>query len=96
MTDLDNNLLANYGINIPEEDKEEFFKQLGERLEEAVGLAIIEKLSDDKAKELMELTDSADDNAVAEWLKVNAPDYDDIADRELDLLLTEVAESLAK
>lgn len=90
---IDDGLLTAYGITLADEDKPAFFARLDQLLEEAVGLAIIEKLSDEKAKELMDLTENADDETVAAWLKENAPDYDEVVDQELDTLLKEVAET---
>jgi hypothetical protein len=96
MKTVDDNLLASYGIVLTDEEKPEFYKQLGERLEELVGFAIIEKLDDDKAKELMDLSNEAEDEVVASWLQQNVPDYEDIANEELDTILREVAEAQAE
>lgn len=93
---IDDTTLASYGITVSDEDKPEFFKQLSENLEELVGYAIMEKLNDEDAQELMNLTKAGDQQAVAAWLQTHLPEYQQITEAELDRLLKEVAEVQAK
>lgn len=93
---IDDTALASYGIVVSDEDKPSFYKHLSENLEELVGYAVLDRLSDEEAKELMDLTKAGDNEAVAQWVQAHVPDYEEITRHELDTLLKEVAEAQAK
>jgi hypothetical protein len=90
---LDKTLFTSLGINLPKDQAEAFEKHFLETLEERVGLAIFDLLSDEEAEELIRLQDKADETTVTNWIKTNVPEYEDIVKDEFDILMGEVAEN---
>lgn len=88
---LDDNFLASLGLNLPEAEAETFKAHFLETLEERVGLAIFDLLSDEEAEELLSLQDN--DEASSAWIKQHVPDFEDIVQDEFDILMGETAEN---
>ena len=88
-------LIASTGIVLSEDQSEAFLKYMNALLEEKVGQAIVENLSDDELEELADLQESGKDDEVQTWLETNVPDLDEIAKDEIDILLGEATKHLA-
>lgn len=96
MITIDDAMLAAHGINISEDDKSAFLEQLQDKIEEQVGLAIVASLKDDDAKRLLEYTSTASDQDVTTWLQTNVPNYEQIVQKEVETVLSDVAASQTK
>ncbi len=96
MFTIDENTLAAHGIRIPEDDKETFMQHLQAQVEEQVGLAVIEKLNDEDAKQLLELTNGASQDEASVWLQQHMPNYEQVVQQEVDTILNDVAASQAE
>ncbi len=94
MVTIDEQMLADHGIQLPQDGADEFLDQLQAQVEERVGMAIIEKLDDDHAKELLKMTEAgADADQIADWLTQNMPDYEAVVDQAVDEILDDVADN---
>lgn len=89
---LDTNILQALGINLSGAELEKFQQHFSDTLDERVGLAIFDQLSDTEAEELIALQDSSDGTKINTWIKAHVPDYEEIVRTEYDLLVGEVAE----
>ena len=96
MVTIDENMLTAHGVKIPEGDAEEFLTQLKQRVEEQVGLALIEKLNDEDAKQVLQLSAAGKEEEVTAWLQQHVPNYDEVVQKEVDMLLDDLAASMAK
>ena len=93
MIQIDDAMIAAHGIKIADEDKPAFLEQLQAQVEEQVGLTIIAKLKDEDAQHLLELTRSASEADVTAWMEANVPDYQQVVEKEVDTVLTDIAGS---
>jgi len=83
--------LTSMGINLPEDKMAEFQAHFAETLEERVGLAIFDLLSDEEAEELLSLQDN--EEASSEWITSHVPDYEEVVQDEFDILMGEIAQN---
>ena len=91
MITIDNNLLTSIGITLPANEEAAFLDYMYTTLEERVGNAITELLSDDEFDELMDLELTADDTTIEAWIKRHVPDYVSIIQDEFEILMGELA-----
>lgn len=68
-------------------------KDLEQQLHERVGAALLELLDDEEAKEFIALSEAGDDDATESWINTHIPDYEDVVQDEVDILLGEIAQS---
>jgi hypothetical protein len=85
--------LREVGINLDGKDVAALLAHLNETLEERVGTEITDALDDDKLQTLLDLQETASDEEVGSWMKANVPDFEDIVQDEIDILLGELAEN---
>lgn len=75
MFQLDDNFLKDLGLEqLPEEQKRAFLQHIYEELELRVGTKLSDGLSDQQLDEFEGIIDRKED-AVAQWLTANAPNY---------------------
>lgn len=75
MFQLDDNFLKDLGLEqLPEEQKQAFLQHIYEELELRVGTKLSDGLSDQQLDEFEGIIDRKED-AVAQWLAANAPNY---------------------
>ena len=86
-------LLAEAGVDIPEDQVPSLLEELNEELEERIGEEITNALEDDQLEELVKLQESASDEDVSAWLQTHVPELEQIIQDELDILLGEIAEN---
>jgi hypothetical protein len=86
-------VLKDFGISLEGEDKFSLLAHLNDSLEERIGVRIMESLSDEKLKTLLDLQEHATDDEVGKWIANEVPDLHDIADYEINNLLIELAKS---
>lgn len=85
-------LLATTGIAIPEEQVSPLLDHLNELLDERVGTAIVESLSDEQIDELASLQETASEDDIQTWMESHVQDMPAIVQDEIDILLGETAE----
>ncbi len=89
-TKLDKQFLTDVGITgLSDEEVTQTLQSLAETLEMRVGMALASQLSDE---ELKKVPDEIDEN----WLAENIPDYQTIADREINAMKDELTKSVAE
>ncbi len=86
-------LIESLNINLSGQDAETLLTHLNETLQERVGAEITESLGDEQLKDLLDVQEKGDNQAVAVWLQANVPELEAIVQDEVDILLGEVASS---
>ena len=85
-------MLTNLGINLEGQDVASLLSHLNDTLEERVGSEITDSLDEAQLKVLVEMQDKAGDEEIGEWLAKNVPDFEQIVQDEIDIILGELAE----
>lgn len=85
--------LKRLGINLEGKDIASLLSHLNETLEERVGAEITDALDNTKLQVLVDLQEKATDEEVGEWLRTNVPEFEQIIQDEVDILLGELAEN---
>ena len=85
--------LNEIGIDLTGQDKLALLAHLNDTLEERIGVEITESLDDDQLKELLDLQESGNDEAITSWLETHVPDLQDIVADHVAVLLGELAEN---
>jgi len=81
---LDEELLNELGFgDFPEEEKEAILTKMMQALEMRMGMRIAEILSNEQLVEFNKLTGAGKDAEAQQWLKDNVPNYEEIANEEL-------------
>ena len=86
-------MLNELGIDLEGQDKIAFLAHINEKLEEEIGAEITESLDDEQLKELLELQDSGDEEAVEKWLEEHVPELPEIVQDNTAILLGELAKN---
>ncbi|EDK72734.1 hypothetical protein TM7_0106 [candidate division TM7 genomosp. GTL1] len=86
-------VLESLGVNLDDEAKQLLAQHSYEQLQERIGGAIAELLSEDEAKELADLSQNADDATLQTWLEAHVPDYQAVIQDETTILLAELAKN---
>lgn len=81
------------GIATDNVDSDVLIDHLNEQLVERIGIEIAEQLEDEKLVEYIKFQETASDEAIERWLQDNIPDFQDIFQDEIDILLGELAEN---
>lgn len=94
MTDfkLHKQFLTNLGVNLTDDELTVLAEHIESTLSERVIDEIVLLLDDDQAAELASLKD-ADNSIVESWLDQNVTDLKEIIEDEVDIMLSELAES---
>ena len=95
MITIDQMTLNNLGIDLGNSTND-FLKHVEDQLEERVGVAVTELLSDKQLKELVQITESGKNDDAQTWIATQIPDYKDLVQVEVDILLGEIAASKQK
>ena len=85
--------LKKLGINLEGQDVASLLVHLNETLEERVGAEITDALEDDQLQVLVDLQANASDEEVGAWLQTNVPEFEQIVQDEIDIVLGELAEN---
>lgn len=84
------NLIA-LGIKLGDQDVNSLITHLNETIEERIGVEITESLSDEQLDEMVELQQTADDQQLGEWITRNVPEYLQIVQDNIDIVVGELA-----
>ena len=91
MLHIDDALLERIGLgDLPADAKEAHKKLLGEKVELAVLMRLLPRMSDEQLYDREQLKDAPEHYRLA-WLHINFPDYLQIAGEELQRLAEELA-----
>ena len=85
--------LNKVGVDLEGKDTASLLAHLNETLEERVGAEITEALDDSQLQVLLDLQEKASDEEVGQWLQANVPEFEQIIQDEIDILLGELAEN---
>ena len=82
------------GIKLPDDQIEALIQHVEDTVNERIGEEIVDSLDDDQLKELVKLQDSgASDDEVVQWIKERIPDYDEIIEDNVRIVLGELIEN---
>lgn len=84
--------LNEMGIILDAEKMTSLLSHLDDELNERVGTALLEELSSEQVDEYNKLSETADEVQIGEWLSSKIPDYKQIVQDEIDIMLGSVAE----
>jgi hypothetical protein len=86
-------LLASTGINIPEDQVDEYLELMNDQLAERIGESIVESLDEETVEKLAEMQESASDEELNTWMQANIPQLSDIIQQEIEIILGDAAEN---
>ena len=81
------------GINLGDEDVDSLITHLNETVEERIGTEITEYLDDSQLEELVKLQESASDDEVGAWIAKTVPEFEQIVQDNIDIVIGELASS---
>lgn len=91
---LDDQTLKELGLDgFSETEKNAILKRIYESLELRIGSRIAQKVSEEELKKFTEMTEQGKDEEAAQWLKEQVPEYQDIANEELDKIKQEIKDT---
>lgn len=83
--------LALIGIQLADADADTLIEQFNSTLQERIGTEVTNILDDNQLKELVDVQESGNTQAVQDWLVANVSDLQEIAQDEYDILMGEIA-----
>jgi len=93
---MDNTITENdlhkLGIDLIGNELTSLLDHLNEELNDRVGESILRELSDDQIDEYNEIMKTDDDNIIGGWILKQIPDFQQIVQDEINVVLGEVAE----
>lgn len=81
------------GIDLSGQDLDALLVHLNDTLQERVGTEIADSLDDEQLKTLLDLQETASEEALGEWLEKTVPDFQQLVQDEIDIILGELAEN---
>jgi Protein of unknown function (DUF5663) len=85
-------ILIESGIDVAGQDVAILLDELNEQLNDRVGAAIVENLDDEQMATLADMQDDdASDEAIDTWLNAHLPNFEDIVQEQVELVLSEYA-----
>lgn len=86
-------MIRELGVDLGNQDINSLLDHLNEKLENRVGEEVADALDDDKLQTLLDLQETANEEEVGAWMKANVPEFEEVVQDEIDILLGEVAEN---
>ncbi len=86
-------LLASTGINVPDDQVEEYLELINDQLAERIGESVIESLDEATVEKLADMQETASDEELNNWMQANIPQLNDIIRQEIDIILGDAAEN---
>ena len=84
--------LDEMGIKLADDKMASLLAHLNEELNERVGTALLEELSVEQVDEYNEFSKTASDDQIGEWLSSKIPEFKQIIQDEIDIILGDIAE----
>jgi hypothetical protein len=86
--------LNSIGISLPDDQMQALIQHVEETINERISEEVVESLSDDQLKELVELqTGSASAEEIDAWIRERVPEYDEIIEDNVAIVLGELVEN---
>ena len=95
MREFEDGIRRTVGDRASEAEIQELLSLAYGELEERVGMALSEGLSEEALAEFERLSDAGDEEGASRWLDLNRPDYEEIVEAELSALLNRLAAAYA-
>jgi hypothetical protein len=86
--------LVSLGVNPDTTDLDATLQELNEKVEELIGDEIVSSLTSGDAEALEAMQETASDEELAEWIIERVPDYQEIVQDNIDIVLGQYAETL--
>lgn len=84
--------LKELGITLNESDANLLIDHINNTVEERVGVEITDSLTDEQISELADLQETATDEQLGEWIASHVPDYVQIVQDNVDIVIGEIAQ----
>ena len=89
---LTEEILIEAGIDVKGQDVPTLLDELNETLNDRVGVVIVEHLNDDQMATLADMQDDdASDETIGNWINSHLPNFEDIVQEQVELVLSEYA-----
>lgn len=86
--------LNSIGISLPDDQMQVLIQHVEETINERISEEVVESLSDDQLKELVELqTGNASAEEIDAWIRERVPEYDEIIEDNVAIVLGELVEN---
>ncbi len=86
--------LNSIGISLPDDQMQALIQHVEETINERISEEVVESLSDDQLKELVELqTGNASAEEIDAWIRERVPEYDEIIEDNVAIVLGELVEN---
>lgn len=86
--------LNSIGISLPDDQMQALIQHVEETINERISEEVVELLSDDQLKELVELqTGNASAEEIDAWIRERVPEYDEIIEDNVAIVLGELVEN---
>lgn len=86
--------LLSLGVDPGTDDIDALVDKLNQKLELLVGDEIIESLTEGDVQTLVDMQDTASDEELSTWIADHVPDYPEIIQDNIDIVLGDFAETL--
>lgn len=85
--------LAALGITLNDHDSASLIAHLNDMVESRIGNEVAESLDEKQLEELVRLQVTATDEEVGAWIATHVPDYEQIIQDNIDIVIGELAEN---
>ena len=86
--------LNSIGINLPEDQMQALIQHVEDTINSQIGEEIVESLDDDQLKELIQMQDNdAPAEEIDAWIRARVPEYDEIIEDNVAIVLGELADN---
>jgi len=84
--------LKDIGINLTGDELTSLLDHLNGELNDRVGESILRELSDEQIDEYNKISETADEKVIEDWMVKRIPDFQQIVQDEISIVLSEIAE----
>ena len=88
--------ILDLGINLDDKTLTQLLDELNEKVATLVGEEIISSLTPNDAEKLADMMDDANDDEISNWIISKVPDYPEIIDNNIDIVIGDFVESRDK
>lgn len=81
-------------LGVSADDADAVVASLNDKAEQLIGDEIIESLTEEDVQKLVDLQETAGDEELGKWISEHVPDYQDIVNDNIDIVLGEFAKTL--
>lgn len=91
---IEESVLVEMGINLKENEMIAFLERINNELNDRVGTELLEELSIEKIDEYNVFAQTADPMQIGQWLYDEIPEFNEIIQDEIDIMLGDIAEDV--